>query len=164
MTDTILQLKRTEEVVDVLVDVDDLLLLARYSWRVHPLGYIQGRLKGAHLKTAHMHRVVMRAVLGREPIEVDHINGCKWDNRRTNLRECTHAENHQNRHHAQSTSTTGVRGVGWDSRRLQYVAEIKVAGRKKFLGRFRSLAEADAVVKAARARLMPFSAEARHGT
>jgi len=157
---TTIKVARKGEVFDVLVDDQDIVVVSQYRWRIHPRGYVMGRKIGNHRDTVHMHRLVMTTMMGRVPIgDVDHINGCEWDNRRENLRECTHAQNCQNRHGAQSTSTTGIRGVGWDRSRGMFTADIKVNGQRIRLGRFKTASEAESVVKAARTRHMPFSSE-----
>lgn len=54
-----------------------------------------------------MHRVITGAAKGES---VDHVDGNAQNNRRANLRICTHAENMQNRT-VSKASTTGVRNV-----------------------------------------------------
>lgn len=58
--------------------------------------------------TEYLHRIIMQAPDG---LEVDHINGDRFDNRRSNLRLATRSQNEQNRRKAQSSSKTGMRGV-----------------------------------------------------
>lgn len=75
-------------------------------------GYRKIRL-GDHFYMAH--RVVFALVHGRWPEGViDHINGVKDDNKPTNLRECSHAQNVLNRRpRARSCGTpAGVFQVG----------------------------------------------------
>lgn len=91
--------------------------------------------------TEYMHRRLMPGAA-----EVDHINGVGLDNRRSNLRNATHAQNLGNRGGLNANNTSGYRGVIWDRQKLRWRAEIQVRGRTKFLGRF------DTAKEAARAR------------
>lgn len=72
---------------------------------------------------------------------LDHINGLKTDNRISNLRLATKAENGQNAK-VRVDSVSGVRGVGWQSDRKQWRARIKVEGRVINLGRYTHLEDA----------------------
>jgi hypothetical protein len=57
-------------------------------------------------KSIYMHRVIVGIPIGKE---VDHINGDKLDNRRSNLRICTHLENHHNEKRV--NTKTGFKGI-----------------------------------------------------
>ena len=48
-----------------------------------------------------------------ETEEVDHINGDKKDNRWSNLRLASHAENNQNKPLSTSKNTSGIKGVSF---------------------------------------------------
>jgi hypothetical protein len=75
-----------------LVDDEDFELLEQHSWYFNTgRGYVCSSIGG---KTTYIHRLIMHPELG---LHVDHINGDKLDNRRCNLRLCTHAENMRNR-------------------------------------------------------------------
>lgn len=84
------------------------------------------------------------------PEEVDHINGNKNDNRFANLRLCSRRDNAYNRGLFKS-STTGFKGVYFEKDRGLYRACIKVGGKSKKLGRFKTAEEAHAAyIKAAK--------------
>ena len=79
---------------------------------------------------------------------VDHKNGDKMDNRWSNLRECTHAENCQNKS-ARSRGTSSHIGVCWYAKIGKWRASIGVNGVTKYLGDFHAESEAvDAYVAA----------------
>ena len=77
-----------------IVDQADYEMLRKWPWRAAN-GYCRAYNGGgaAAARTAHMHRVIMLPAPG---LEVDHTNGDGYDNRRANLRVCTHAQNIHN--------------------------------------------------------------------
>jgi hypothetical protein len=150
-----------------IVDADDYLRLRYYKWyvkvtvRVGRTIYYAVRLvygPNRERRPIYMHRAIMNAKRGRV---VDHINGNGLDNRRTNLRLCTHQENSWNTHSSRSLS--GARGVHFLSRlkgkpwaasiyvshkiHLGYFATrdeavvARAAGEKLYFGRFAPYAE-----------------------
>lgn len=66
---------------------------------------------------------------------IDHINGDGTDNRRENLRFCTHSENHANERKRRGGSSV-FKGVGFDESRSKWSAKITFDGKTKNLGRF----------------------------
>ena len=66
---------------------------------------------------------------------IDHINRNRTDNRWSNLREATYAENNRNKSIG-INNTSGYKGVSWHKRRGKYRAEIRVNGKSKHLGYF----------------------------
>ena len=70
--------------------------------------------------------------------EADHENGIKNDDRINNLRVSTRS---QNQHNVGITNrnTSGRKGVHWNKRYQKWQAEIVVAGRKQYLGRYDDL-------------------------
>lgn len=102
-----------------LVDDDDFDALNQYLWFFYPQGYAarQDKRNGDKRILIHMHRVVMNAP---DNMQVDHINGDTLDNRKSNLRLCTHAENVINRPGRPGSSK--FKGVTLDKRRGRWYA------------------------------------------
>lgn len=93
------------------------------------------------------HRLAWRMVVGEWPWPtVDHINGLKSDNRFSNLRIASTAENGWNSG-AYSTNTSGYKGAYWDGERWR--AKIMANGVLKYLGSFQSPEDAAAAYVAA---------------
>lgn len=94
---------------------------------------------------------------------MDHENGDRLDNRRSNLRLATYRTNAQNRSASGNRTTSGrptssqYRGVSWSKEKRRWVAHVTVDRKMRYLGAFESEEQADAVATEARARLMPFS-------
>lgn len=121
-----------------LVDDIDFENLFKRVWYAHNDGrhwYAKGHEK---TKDIFMHREIMN-VSGK--MRVDHINGNGLDNRRENLRVCSHAENLRNRG-KQRNNTIGYKGVGLDKRDNRYFALITVDKKSFHLGRFATAEEA----------------------
>jgi hypothetical protein len=81
----------------------------------------------------------------------DHSNGDGLDNRRSNLRRATKAQNGRNRK-LNSNSTSGYKGVSWNKGRQRWSAQIRVDGKQIYLGLFTDPAEAASVYDEAAVR------------
>jgi hypothetical protein len=116
--------------------------LARHRWRAISRSRscylpVAGR-HGGHGVLALLHREVLGRAIGRPllPTEmVDHIDGNPLNNRRSNLRLATHADNMKNRR-KHSNNKSGFKGVRQRKNRPGWVAEIRVDGKYTHLGTF----------------------------
>jgi hypothetical protein len=81
------------------------------------------------------HRVAFAIMAGKWPKIIDHIDGDKSNNRWSNLREVTQAQNMQNTW-LRADNTSGHVGVSFDVSRGLWSSEIYVNGKKQFLGRY----------------------------
>ena len=117
----------------ILFDKADLQKVTSRRWRMCNNYVITTINKNDKRYTVYLHRFIM-GVADKE-LEVDHINGDQLDNRRCNLRVCTHADNRKNNKMYKS-NTTGVTGVSYraDCPARPYVASICVGGKQKCLG------------------------------
>lgn len=102
------------------------------------------------------HRLAWLYVYGRWPAaEIDHRNGKPADNRISNLREATRAEQAQNLAKYRR-NTSGYPGVSWHKQGAKWNARIAVAGRTRHLGLFDSPEDASAAYLRAKAELHNF--------
>lgn len=101
-----------------------------------------------------MHRLVFG--VGPGGPHIDHIDGDTLDNRRTNLRLATRAENAQNLVSARGGSSH-YRGVSWNKARRAWAANCRIDGKRHFLGYFADEEEAARVAAEFRRLHMPFS-------
>ena len=122
-----------------LIDDEDYELVSKYKWYFHNNGYA----RTSHGKT-YMHRLIMN--VNDKSIEIDHINHNKLDNRKENLRKCSHYENMKNKK-MHKNNTSGVIGVSKDKNKWR--SQIQVSGKTIFLGRFESIDEASIAYKKA---------------
>ena len=104
------------------------------------LGYLRFRVNG---KKYRAHRLAWLYVYGSFPEnEIDHINHDRSDNRISNLRQATRAENVWNSRKS---------GCSYDKQHSNYRARICKNGRRIHLGRFDTLKQAqEAYAKAAK--------------
>lgn len=88
------------------------------------------------------HRVAWLWMTGEWPAgQIDHINGDRTDNRWANLRIATQKQNSANQG-LRTTNKSGVKGVCWVASKNLWKAVITLDGKNKFLGYYKTLAEA----------------------
>ena len=131
---------------NILFDLDDLELINKYRWNIRFDKCTDGfyaRAEDYSINKRNIvlfHRLVTDCPKG---LVVDHINHDTLDNRKQNLEVCTSFKNNQNR----LNNTSGYIGVGWDKSRNKWQANIKVKGKKIYLGRFTNIEDAIIVRK-----------------
>jgi hypothetical protein len=94
------------------------------------------------------HHLVWLILKGEWPKRLDHIDGDRLNNRIENLRECTQSQNLANTGKL-STNTSGIKGVNWHKASQRWLAQIKVRGKQRHLGVFKTKEEAGVVYAAA---------------
>lgn len=107
-----------------IVDDSDFGSLTRWKWKLTNGYASRGIRSGKKVGTVFMHRVVNKTPDG---LITDHINGDKLDNRKENLRSCTHSQNAGNR---ASTNKHGLKGVAfhngkWHAHITHYLGSFK---------------------------------------
>ncbi len=106
------------------------------------------------------HRLAWLYVYGDWPkCEIDHIDGNKQNNSISNLRECSSAENKQNR--VSSGRTSKHLGVSWSTRDKAWVSKITVDGKSYGLGYFKDELQAAEAYKKAKREFHKFSPEVK---
>jgi hypothetical protein len=131
--------------------------LADLKW--FSLRYDNGRVYAVRNKTwptrglLRMHRLITSAPA---TLEVDHLNGDTLDNRRSNLRVVTRAQNAQNLA-TRKNSRSGYRGVHWvhGSWEARVMRDQAIVYREQFS----TLEDAVKAVQLARKRLLPFDVQ-----
>jgi hypothetical protein len=123
---------------------------------LNPGGYLQ--IKRNH-RMLSAHRLAWLMVHGEPvPPEIDHINGDRRDNRISNLRAASRADNQANSK-TRRDSLTGIKGVYPNGNR--FGAQIWHNGQRHYLGMFATVEEASAARRQAAERL--HGEYARHG-
>lgn len=123
-----------------IVDMEDLPRLSRSRWSYQNHGhtyYAASSKTYDGCKNVYMHREVK----GTPPAgkEIDHINGNGLDNRKENLRFCSHRENCQASRKRQQNASSMYKGVTWRKDKKKWRARIcRMDNTRKHLGYFES--------------------------
>jgi hypothetical protein len=122
---------------ECIVDDSDFARLSKMQWHVvnfHGKFYAYITIDG---RNRPMHRYIMRPRKGRV---VDHINGNTLDNRRCNLRSCTHQNNICNSK-LYRNNKSGFRGV-FKHGENRFTAQVTSCGKTLYIGMFKNALDA----------------------
>lgn len=123
------------------IDEEDLDIVQQYHWyKDKSKGYWTTNIiqEDGRKTTLTLHRLVTNANSNEI---VDHINRDKNNNRKSNLRKCTSQQNSYN-HSLKINNKTGYSGVALSRNRKRWTANIRINGKRKFLGTFDTKEEA----------------------
>ena len=115
VNDDVAQLILSDDTI-VLIDVEDVDKVKQHYWRKES----DGRYVSSYTANTSLHKYVYG-----EDIMLDHINGNTMDNRKSNLRPCSHQQNCINRKQ-RVDNTSGVTGVR--ERNGKYIASLTYKG------------------------------------
>lgn len=121
-----------------LVSPKDASFVGQWNWStlVLPDGKLRAvRRTNADGKTYYMHREIMEP--GGSSV-VDHINADGIDNRRSNLRVCSNAENVRWQRPYRKPTSSKFKGVSYDKSRQNWQAYVTTNGKRINIGRFSS--------------------------
>jgi len=123
------------------VDDADYEWLKQYKWCAHKIGHTFYAERGITIspykqKMIRMHRVILDAPDGTQ---VDHKNTDGLDNRRSNLRFCTHSENCRNQR-INRKNKSGFKGVSFSKRNAQnpWLVLIQVNSKRIHVGYYQT--------------------------
>ena len=119
-------------------DIEDYDKIKEYKWHISLDGYVISGTSKNNQKEIRMHRLIMDCPKGKV---VDHIDHCKSNNCKSNLRICSHSENGKNRSISKN-NTSGITGVTWKKRDKRWEAQITVDNKIIHLGYFKTIEEA----------------------
>jgi hypothetical protein len=129
-----------------VIDIADISKLSDRNWYANDCKGKNYATSRRGNKQTYLHRWLTRAPAG---LRVDHVDGDTLNNRRENLRVCTHQQNLFNQR-LSASNTSGKTGVGRHGK--NWCARIKVNGRTIRLGSFDHFEEAVAARLAAEKR------------
>lgn len=122
-----------------IVDIEDLEKVRSIAWTIDPRGYVAGRPAGFSSSIT-MHRWILFD--GKKmPITIDHVDRNRLNNRKSNLRECSQAENARNARLSKN-NTSGAKGVSLSFNGTRWRARIWKDRHEIHLGVFDTREEA----------------------
>jgi hypothetical protein len=127
-----------------LVDAADYDLVKMHRWYYHKSKSNSGYVKTNITNNGKCTKLLMHSLImnfPEKPLEIDHINLNGCDNRRSNLRICTHQQNNLNKT-KHKNNTSGFKGVTYFKRDNKFAARIMFNKKSIHLGYFDTAAEA----------------------
>lgn len=120
-------------------DLEDYDKIKNYTWWENDNGYILAMSNEKHIR---QHRLILDMLDDKE-YDIDHIHGknTRNDNRKSNLRICTHSQNLMNVP-IRLNNTSGTTGVNWFKPAKKWCAEIQVDKKSICLGYYNDIKDA----------------------
>ncbi len=144
-----------------LIDSEDINKIKKHTWYVKSTGnhfYVATNIyENNKQNTLRIHKLIMNPP---NDMVIDHINHNPLDNRKINLRICSHKQNMENLKGCKSDNkSSGIRGVSWHKGKRKWEARIGHNKKLIFLGNFLDIKEAEQSVINARKQYFTHSQE-----
>lgn len=116
----------------ILFDPEDFDLIRPHKWRLTQDGYLLTSDPANRQTGIYMHRLIMNAP---QEMQIDHIDGNKLDNRKSNLRICTKRQNLCNADSQKARRKGKYKGC-YLLKSGRYRSTIKTNGKAVYLGEY----------------------------
>lgn len=155
--------RKSGDALETLIDTSDLEKVQRFpnTWMAHwdrkrQKFYCDGKLprNGDKSKRVSLHRYLLEPP---KHLVVDHINHDPLDNRRSNLRILTNAQNCQNKNGLNRNNKTGVRGVSWCKSLGAWRVSIRRDGKYIYQNNFKKFEDAKVAAEEAIKKYLPYA-------
>lgn len=120
----------------MICDIEDWKKFKKYSWCKNKIGYVIGYKDGKQIK---YHQLLFD--YDKDIYVIDHINGNKLDNRKSNLRIIEKCYNNMNISVAKNNKS-GFTGVNWDKNSKKWISSIQFNKKRIRLGCFDNIEDA----------------------
>ena len=128
----------------ILFDTCKIDIVKNHHWRLSQKKLLMYPCTGQSKKGGkiiYMHNLLV-GYIPVKGMEVDHIDGNPLNNKLTNLRLVSRADNIRNSSVRSDNNTTGVRGVSFDKRYNVYVVDFHINGKRIYMKGFKQISEA----------------------
>ena len=124
---------------ETIFDEIDVEIVSQYKWSINNnSGYVVAKIKG---KNVRLHQLIMKSSSNDL---IDHQDRDRTNNKRSNLRFATKAQNSWNSG-LRRDNQSGIKGVSWCSRLNKWAANITVNNKHIFLGNYANIKDAEIV-------------------
>lgn len=128
-----------------LIDDEDVERVSQYKWYLDNFGYVRRNRKYKNRIADNLPIKLSVFIFGKKDnMFIDHINGDKLDNRKSNLRYCTMIENNFNRE-KRKDNTSGYKGIHlWKGRngKTKWMVRVAENNTRHYYGLFNDLNKA----------------------
>ena len=137
IAEIILYNNKCEEVARTIIDAEDVERVNGYKWHMNGQGYAATRPKGEIIKLQHL----ITNVSANYNNQIDHKDRDRLNNRKSNFRFCTQADNAKNST-MPTNNTSGFKGVSWLKNNKKWRARITLDNELISLGLFKDILNA----------------------
>lgn len=117
--------------MSAIIDDEDFEKISKYKWYLSRDGYavrnIPAKMNCGKRGKMHMHRVINNTP---DNMFTDHVSGDRLDNRKKNLRDCSHGENQMNRN-VFKNNKSGFKGVSKSFKKNKIYWRTQISNMKK---------------------------------
>lgn len=124
--------KNGNKTAEAIVDLEAYDYVIQHKWCLDKAGYVKNS------KQEYLHRIIMDTTTDY----VDHIDGNRLNNTKSNLRVCSNADNLKNRTKLPTNNTSGILGVHYRKDRKKWYAELTCDKEVYRLGSFKNKEDA----------------------
>jgi len=137
VAEIVLYNKNGNECNRAIIDTQGVEKIKHFKWHETGQGRVATRINDKMVLLQH----IIIGLKQNKATQVDHIDRNVLNNRKANLRICTHTQNARNAGIGKN-NTSGYKGVCWNKRKSKWMVEIMADRKRFFLGYFKNKLDA----------------------